>query len=259
MAKLYIVEGLPCSGKSTTAKYIAKLTGGRLFDENCGCHPADYEFSAFIPDSADFSREERKVMAEFAEKQPGGIVVPLEKLSGELFDKALKYKIYDFLDWDTERPVMLQKWHRFAENAGDSVYVFNCVLLQNPMCETMMRFNFPPEKSLAYIREIAEIIRPLEPMVVYLKTNDISARIKNALPERGDEWLNSVVDYHCNSDYGAANGLSGYDGYISALEERQRRELTFLPQLPIKYIILEDPHVNWAEAYRRISEDIMTK
>jgi len=256
MTRLYIVEGLPCSGKSTTAGYIAKLTGGRMYDENCGCHPADYEFSAFIPDSANFSRQERAIMEAFVEKQSGGIVVPLDKLSGELFDKALRFKIYDFLNWETERPVMLRKWRKFAENAGDSVYVFNCVLLQNPMCETMMHFNFPPSISLAYIREICEIIRPLEPTVVYLESTDISGNIKKALPERGEEWLNAVIDYHCNGGYGTANGLAGFDGYISALEERQRRELEFLPQLPVKSLILEAPQNNWSAAYRRIDEEI---
>lgn len=64
--KLYIVEGLPCSGKSTAAAYISQLTGGKLFDEGSADHPADYEFSAFIPDSADFSSEERRALEEYA-------------------------------------------------------------------------------------------------------------------------------------------------------------------------------------------------
>lgn len=167
MANLYIVEGLPCSGKSTAAAHIAQITGGRLFDENCGRHPADYEFSAFIPDGADFTPEEYAVMKAFAETQPGGMVVPLE------------------------------------------------------------------------------------PVVIYLKCSDISSRIQSALPERGDEWLNFVVDYHCNGGYGKAHGLSEYDGYISALEERQRRELEFLPQLPVDHLILDDPQRDWNAAYRR--------
>ncbi len=31
MAKLYIVEGLPCSGKSTAAAHIAQITGAGCF------------------------------------------------------------------------------------------------------------------------------------------------------------------------------------------------------------------------------------
>ena len=252
--RLYIVEGLPCSGKSSASKFIAGISNGLLFDEGSGNHPADYEFSAFIPDSAtEFTPEEREKLNSLSQKQDKGIVVELNKLDGALFDKAFRYKIYDCLDWDNERRVMLDKWRSFVQNADkDSIYVFNCVLLQNPMCETMMRFNFDKELSFEYIRQICKIIKPLNPTVVYLENNEISRSIKGALAERGEEWLNAVVDYHCNGNYGKAHGLSGFEGYISALEERQRRELEFLPQLPVRSVVLTDPQQNWEETYRKI-------
>lgn len=180
-------------------------------------------------------------------------MVELNKLDGALFDKAFRYKIYDCLDWDNERRVMLDKWRSFAQNSDkDSIYVFNCVLLQNPMCETMMRFNFDKEISFEYIRQICEIIKPLNPTVVYLENSEISRSIKGALAERGEVWLNTVVDYHCKGNYGKAHGLSGFEGYISALEERQRRELEFLPQLPVRSVVLTNPQQNWKETYQKI-------
>lgn len=248
------MEGLPCSGKSSASKIIAGITNGLLFDEGCGNHPADYEFSAFIPDIAtEFTPEEREELNALSQKQDKGIVVELNKLDGALFDKAFRYKIYDCLDWDNERRVMLDKWRSFVQNADkDSIYVFNCVLLQNPMCETMMRFNFDKELSFEYIRQICEIIKPLNPTVVYLENTEISRSIKGALAERGEEWLNAVVYYHCNGNYGMAHGLSGFEGYISALEERQRRELEFLPQLPVRSVVLTNPQQNWEETYQKI-------
>ena len=53
MTRLYIVEGLPCSGKSSTARHIADVltAAGRqvnYMDEGTGRHPADYEFHAFV-------------------------------------------------------------------------------------------------------------------------------------------------------------------------------------------------------------------
>lgn len=151
-------------------RYIAEQTGGAFFDEDCAEHPADYTFHAFIPDGSEgFTAEETALLRENGTPQPGGIVVPLSRLSGELFNKALKFKIYDFLDWQTERPVMLRKWQEFAKRAWDGVNVFNCVLLQNPMCETMMRFEMPKEQSFEFIRDICSAIAPLEPVVISLK------------------------------------------------------------------------------------------
>lgn len=265
MTRLYIVEGLPCSGKSTTAKYIAdRLTerGAKVIciDEGSGDHPADYEYSAYVSDSdqPQFTERLREQIKECSERIKDGYIVPLSKFNGEDFDKLLQYKIYDYLPWETEMPLMLGKWESFAENAEkDAVYVFNCVFLQNPMCETMMRFHFSPEQSFAFISKIAERIKPLEPAVIYLKSEDISERIAETAKERGG-WLEAVIDYHINSGYGKSINVQGFDGYISCLEERQRRELSMLEKLPVKSVVIDNAHRDWDMVYQKIINFIKT-
>lgn len=56
--------------------------------------------------------------------------------------KALQYKIHDFLDWDTEKTLMPDKWSELEENCKDHIYIFNCCLLQDSMCETIVRLGF---------------------------------------------------------------------------------------------------------------------
>ena len=46
--RLIIVEGLPCSGKSTAARFLAEQCGMTFVDEGTGAHPADYENHAFL-------------------------------------------------------------------------------------------------------------------------------------------------------------------------------------------------------------------
>ena len=144
----------------------------------------------------------------------------------------------------------LAKWERFCKQAmqSDTVYVFNCVLLQNPMCETMMRFGFTVEQSKAYISEIAKIIQPLHPAVIYLKNDDIQASVEKAAKER-EGWLDAVIDYHVNGAYGKSIGVEGFDGYIRCLEERQRRELEILSHLPVTSHVIENPQRDWTAAY----------
>lgn len=239
--KLYIVEGLPCSGKSSTATYIAECLSSRTqvccVDEGTLHHPADYEFHAFAP--AGLLSEESRI-------------VPLSGLSQEMVQKLLPYKIYDFLPWETEMPLMLDKWRDFVRGAQENTtYVFNCVLLQNPMCETMMRFGFSEDASRAYIAQIANIIAPLSPAVVYLKNTDIASSMRRCAQERPN-WLNSVIDYHVNGAYGRSIGAEGFDGYIACLCERQARELRILDTLGIDCLVLNDPQKDWDEARARI-------
>lgn len=260
MRKLIMVEGLPCSGKSTTAKYIAEKLNMKFFDENSGVHPADYEFHSFVKDSelCNFSNNEQKMIIANSIHKLGGYIVSLNKFNGKLFEKLFYYKIYDFLPWETEKPMMLDKWREFVDGiAPNEGYVFNCVLLQNPMCETMMRFGFDKTISAEYIGEICGIIKPLKPFVVYLKNDNIYSQIEKAISERRMDWLNGVIDYHCSGAYGNVHRLNGFNGYITALEERQRRELEILQNLNIEYIILENPSKDWGKSYLRIIDKLL--
>ncbi|MBP3656561.1 MAG: hypothetical protein J6K32_07695 [Clostridia bacterium] len=241
--QLFIVEGLPCSGKSSTSAFAASLLEGRgdvrFVDEGTGDHPADYEFHALAPAGLVSDRAE---------------IVPLSRFTGRLLEQLLPYKIYDGLPWEAERPVMLDKWRQFVRACpGSAVYVFNCVLLQNPMCETMMRFGFPEETSMRYIREIAQIIRPLHPVVIYLKNTEIAASVHRAAQDRPG-WLDAVIPYHVNGGYGRQTGAAGFEGYIRCLEERQARELRILSALPVQTLILDNPQRDWACAHETIRQ-----
>lgn len=192
---MIIVEGIPGSGKSSTAAMIADELNKKgkkvvCVDEGAKEHPADYAN-------------------------------------------------YDFPDFETERKKILEKWHSFVENSSkDTIYVFNCIFLQNPMCETMMRFGMEEADSKKYISEIAEIIKPLNPIVLYINQPNVKEIIDRVLDERGNNWLNAVIDYHTTQGYGKENHLSGYEGYIKCLEERRIRELNILQALDIDYHII---------------------
>lgn len=256
--RLYIIEGLPCSGKSTTSAFVAEILKEKCsvcyVDEGSGNHPADYEFHGFVGENEmlNFSSVEQAEIISAAEKTDKGYIVPLSCFSGELFDKLLQYKIYDFLPWETEKPVMLEKWRSFACTADyDTAYVFNCVMLQNPMCETMMRFGFPENVSCDYIKEIAEITAPLSPVIIYLKNDDIRECVEKTSAER-EGWIEAVTDYHVNGGYGKSIGAQGFDGYIGCLEERQKRELHILSELNVKSLVLDNAHRDWNKAYEEI-------
>ena len=61
-------------------------------DEGTGNHPADYEFHALAD----------------------GQIIPLSQVSPEELPALLPRKIYDGLPWETEAPLMLDKWRQFV-------------------------------------------------------------------------------------------------------------------------------------------------
>ena len=265
MTKLYIVEGLPCSGKTTTSKYVAELLekSGRTVkyvDEGSGDHPADYEFHAYITQEQlkNLEATMQIKIRQAATEKGAGYIVALSELADNEREQLLPYKIYDFLPWETEKPLLLERWKQFADQAvrEDFIYVFNCVFLQNPMCETMMRLNLPKEESFAYIEQIYNIISPLEPRIVYLKNDDVAEQIQTTSEERPG-WLDAVIDYHVNGGFGKSISASGFDGYLKCLEERQKRELEYLKMSKIDSVVIENAHRNWKRAYAQIAEQIV--
>ncbi len=214
MTKLIIVEGLPGTGKSTTANMIAdKVTKtGRnvvCIDEGIPNHPADYDN-------------------------------------------------YDFPDFETERKRILEKWSEFVKKASkDTIYIFNCIFLQNPMSETMMRFNLDVEISRTYIREIEEIIKPMEPVIIYISGKDVKGTVDRVIDERREDWLNAVIDYHVNQEYGRKKELFGYDGYIECLIERKKREMDILDSLSLNKYIISTDSMN-EECYKYFDEQLDT-
>ncbi|MGM9986464.1 MAG: hypothetical protein ACI35O_04460 [Bacillaceae bacterium] len=265
--KLFIVEGLPCSGKSTTANYLSeyllkKTKDVLYYDEGTVGHPADYEFHAFMPknDMHILTNKQQEKIKAIRVKVNDGFVIPLAEVHDDqdLFSKLIPYKIYDCLPWETEMPIMLYHWGEFAQQASkeDTIYVFNCCFLQNPLCEMMMRFNFSYEVIIGYIQHIYECIKCLNPVVVYLKTDNPNKRITEVSVQRDKEWLTSVIDYHTSQGYGKENQLVGFDGYISCLEKRQAVELSILEQIPIEKIVIANPFENWERTYDEIADYI---
>ncbi len=266
--KLFIVEGPPCSGKSETARFIADLvaeSGNKVsfFDDNDMNHPADYAFHAYMTEEqiGALTQEERRQLYSESIKMLAGYIIPLTKISVSLFGKVIPYKIYDRLDWETERPVMLELWRNFADKArvNSTSNVFNGCFLQNPINETMMRFDFPYAEISAYIHEIYRLIAPANPVVIYLKCSDIGSRIDETSGNRKAVWLSSAIPYHTSQGFGKRNNMTGFDGYIACLEARQKTELGILDKLPIRKLILTDPFDDWDSAWDKISEFVTGK
>lgn len=255
--KLYIVEGPPCTGKSDVARIIAQAVaaGGRyaaLFDENNMDHPADYTFHAYMTEEeiGSLPVEDRRQIYSESIRTGAGYVIPLTKISVSLFGKVLPYKIYDKLCWETERPVMLECWRSFTEKARGNkiVNVFVGSLLKNPVCETMIRFDFDPSIIKDHIKEIMQRIAPLEPAVLYLRCTDIDVNVNERSGVGKPVWLSSAVAYHETQSYCKRRGYTGLNGYVACLRERQEAELDILSGLPVRQLVLTDAHLDWAGA-----------
>ena len=259
--RIILLEGITGAGKSDVAEYITERLirrgeDAQWFEENDYEHPADYTFHAYMSDDQikQLSQKDQEQLHAEGTRVLSGIVIPLTKVSVRLLEKILPFKIYDRLDWNTEKTVFLDKWNSFMKTArsGGQIYIFEGSLLQNPVCEALIRFNLEISEISAYIQEVYQIISELCPVIVYLNRTDVRSCAREVSRQRGARWRNKMVDSYTKQAFAKNNGLSGLDGYITCLEQRQRVELKILNSLPVEKHILTDPFDSWEETKQRI-------
>lgn len=273
--KLILVEGLPGWGKSTTAKLIHELltenqVPAELYMEGNLDHPADYEGVAYFTEK-EFeqllkkSGSLSKVFQDRVTIKRGRLLLPYMKIKNELgsgFPDELLAAIYkkDVYELPMEEniAVISESWEEFATQASaeEKVYIFECCFIQNPVTVGMVKYGASDEATIQYVKKLAEAVESLNPLLVYVKQEDIAKSFRKAVTERPDEWFNGFVHYYTSQGYGLVNGLSGLEGTIDVLKARQELEYSILENLPLTPYILNNTQFDFEKHQVNLKEII---
>ncbi|HEY8889198.1 MAG TPA: hypothetical protein VIM70_02915 [Clostridium sp.] len=241
--KLIIVEGLPGSGKSTTAQIVYDILKYKGINTELYCegnynHPADFDGVAYFS-SKDFNvlqqahSVSKDVLDKIKIKYYHGYLIPYRKaieeqqmsFEDELFNDITKNDIYE-LPIKIHTELILSRWNDFVNNYlnEDKVVIFECCFIQNPVTVSMVKNNSSKDVTMSYINSLAEKIVPLKPVLIYVEQEDIKASFNRVVCERSKEWFEGFKDYYTNQGYGLSNNLKELDGVIQVLEARSRLE-----------------------------------
>jgi hypothetical protein len=255
-SKLILVEGLPGSGKTTMAGTIHRWLeqngiGSRLYNEGNLDHPADYEAVAYLT-LAEYAGllvdypDQRPMLARYSEAAGSGRLVPYAKLAekesapGALIAELAERDVYE-LDLSIHQRLIRERWRRFVETAraGDEVYVFECCYLQNLLTIAQLKHNLPDPEAVGYLDSIAEIIRPLNPLLIYLSRRDVQAALRHVAEERPARWTEHCGTYTDRGAWAQATGHSGFEGFVTWLEIRQAFELAYVAGSGLESVVAD--------------------
>ena len=247
--RLFLIEGLPGSGKTTTAEALTRLLqeqqpDTRLHIEGDLNHPADYESVAYLKmdEWTDFQSKYASLdVLRFAEVFNDYVLISYRQWQSkqDVPEAVLAFlqarDVYE-LPFELYQSMIFKKWEGFVAQAltTDTTYVFECCFLQNPLTMGLIKYNLPEAMLRAYIERIATIIAPLQPVLVYVDQPDVERSFRKALKERPTEWADGFVSYYTEQAYGVNRSLSGVEGTIAILQVRQAMERQLLEILPFR-------------------------
>ena len=275
--RLILIEGVPGSGKTTTAQFVRDWLERngfrpRLFLEGDPDHPADYESVACLT-YVEYTRliekypAQRSFLDRHATLLRGEYFLPYRKLANQsgdllpagLIDDLVGYEIYD-LPVEKHRRVAAERWQDFTTwaLAGDAAFIFECCFLQNPLTVLLAKHNLDVADAAGHIQRLAEITRPLNPLMIYLDPPDIRSTLEKAARNRSKEWLDYVTGYITGQTWGAANrrgGESGFDGLVRFYEMRRDVEKDLFDRLPSSWgkLWLDNAGLDWMRTTHQVA------
>jgi hypothetical protein len=262
-SKLLLIEGLPGSGKTTTAKISKEVLDelgikNKLFLEGNLDHPADYEGVAFFNKFEYFRLKEafnecNDLIENISKKREAGYFISYVKhkreleddFPDELFNYISKKDIYE-LSLEKNKELIYNNWKRFTKRASEeeTVYIFECCFIQNPITITMIRDNASKENAFNYINNLLEAVKSLNPILLYIKQDDLIESFKKVVEERPKKWFNSFIDYYTGQGYGLKENLNGLKGTIEVLKYRQEIEDEIFTNLNMEKYLLNNSNYN---------------
>lgn len=212
--QLILIDGISGSGKSTTSQYI-----------NLQLHLNGY-------DSIWYHEEEENHPLEYTEAD-------IESMHS--IEEALKFKD-DFLE--LAKTFVAEKKNDGQIHIIESYYLQDCVriLFQNNVNEKVISDFF---------RQLNRIFKPMNPIVIYFRHNDVFRSIRRIWEARGEDWKNWFISEDSQTPYVLERKLAGEEAALTLWSDYQNLTDRLLNSVDYPIIRL-DPGEGWDKLYQKI-------
>ena len=260
---LIMLEGMPSTGKTTNSRFIhiqlernninaewiheVAMPQPVLFFDEVGFTYDEYEkFIKKYPKAADILNN----IAVF-KKSTVGIHLPeiqwnyIDEIGEDVYQALLEFDVWNF-SLDVYKKFALEKWAYFIENAlknRDEVYIIDSALFQFQIFTFLFK-NRPFEELQAFINQIIEIIKPLNPCLIYLYRDNTETTIDYLENDRGTSYL----DYLWNRDKAQPYYIgkpAGAESFKQFLRDYAGMAELLFDSFPENKISLEISDGNW--------------
>lgn len=151
----------------------------------------------------------------------------------------------------------LDLWTSFLQNSktNKTVFVFDCTLLQY-LTAGLMFFDVQESSIQKHFIETINIIRTLNPVIVYLYNPSVRNTLSWITAKRGDEFSRRFIAGWKSCKYWTRLGLDGFDGMVTFFEDQQEVAMECMERSAVNKIIIDRTNHNFVEDDATITEFI---
>lgn len=218
--KLILIEGIPGSGKSTTAQFLARWLG-----------------RMGIPHKWWYEEENGHPVYVFDDAESMQRVV--DDLSNGNYRRVVEQA--------------LRRWESFsaAVQSSDKVILIDSCLF-GYLTWSLFPQNVPLEEIRHYVREVERIVSGCSPRLIYFYQQDVAAALRNICDRRGADTELHFIHAAADSPYGKARGLSGFDGLAAYWRDYRALTDSLFEHISFPKISIDNSTEQWPLYYRQM-------
>lgn len=161
------------------------------------------------------------------------------------------HPIHAFHVWSRKGPesfieTTLQNWTAFVQANVHSarINILESTFFQSSV-RLLLQSDLPPIRIHQYALQVAGIIEPLHPALIYLPTTDVAAALQEICQHRKKTWEQYFIQVIDGSQYAKARNLRGFEAVVTFFEEYQRLTNHLYAQLTMRKMTCEDAKQHW--------------
>ena len=225
-SKLILIEGFTGSGKSTTAKYLAKV-----LSENGRFAKSFHEYAADNPINPFFTNIIRKNNGRF----PGW-----EEVEASISDDDPN--LYTLSQWEQLTQKQLQ---------SEEIIILESMFWQHgPMIHLFLAQS--ATQIIDYHQKIVAALKDIKPVLIHLFQPNVEEAIRRTYAGRSEEWAKSTIAFCEQLPYFRKNKLVGMGGMFQFYHAWHSIEMVLFERYPYPKISLLNPHDDWQRAYHTL-------
>jgi deoxyadenosine/deoxycytidine kinase len=144
----------------------------------------------------------------------------------------------------------LSKWRGFVDSA-DQLVLAESVFFQDAAAMFLMG-GATPTRLMEYALDIQRIAQSLDPVLIYFRQNDVSNALQRICTIRGKEFEDELVTNMERFPYLKQRSLKGLDGVVALWQNIQKLTDAIFDEYKIRKLAIDVSDGNWLDYRQRI-------